>query len=232
MKICFCLPGGSFTKLFFHSWTKLQRYLDKGEWDYGIRQRYQADMYQLRNGLVLNGEASYVETEKLLPFKIENDSGKQYDLSMWIDSDIVFEPEDFEKTYKAMIGYPEADMITGFYMMTSEARTSAVGYFGREDNGFKTDYILQDKLREFAEAEKQYDLMPVDFSGFGWVMIRTKVFNAMTYPWFESKPTKRGSVTTFPTSDIFFFKKAKQLGFKLFAHPKVVLGHEKQIVLR
>ncbi len=234
MKICFCLPGSSFTKLNFHSWVKLQRFLDKGDWDYGIRIRYQADMWHVRNGLVLNGDASYIPHEGAeKPFVVEDDSDKQYDLSMWIDSDVVYEPEDFEKIYRAILGHPEADMVTGFYMMNSEKRNTVVGSFATEASDWKTQFHYQDKIKELAEEQKEYDLIPVDFSGFGFVMIKTKVFDAMTYPWFESKLSKRDNgERTFPTSDVFFFKKAKQLGFNLFAHLKVILGHEKMVVLK
>ncbi len=559
MKICFCLPGSSFTKLNFHSWLKLQRFLDKGDWDYGVRIRYQADMYHVRNGLVLNGDASYIPHEGAeKPFVVENDSEKQYDLSMWVDSvtgdtpilmredgfvdfveiqelippgngpiynhyngkevltrdgwkainyikkhkvrkdiymmagdclvkvtgdhslflngvdvkgssvkvgdvldkssyidennyesiteefaellgffaaegscgiynsryswalnnndlkvleryrktlegfygsetylveskkegyvstwklyikkpkhitkdflrwcytksyckkvpkiilnsneniirafikgfnlgdghlrtdgrnaprntwtlstssyilgaglaylykkmgtvlrvhiradkpnaitlaelkaekrkpginkiiidqtfedyvydigtddgtfvggigeivfhnsDIIYEPEDFEKIYRAVMGHPEADMVTGFYMMNSEKRNTVVGHFATEATGWLTEFHYQDKIKEMAEEIKEYDLIPVDFSGFGFVMIKTKVFDAMTYPWFESQLSKRDNgERTFPTSDVYFFKKAKQLGFNLFAHLKVILGHEKMVVLK
>jgi len=211
---------------------KLQRYLDTGEWDYEVRQRYQADMYHVRNGLVINGDASWVDVEKQKPF--HNDKGERYDLSMWIDSDMVFEPEDFEKTYKTLISYEEADMVTGFYLMqTSEdVKQTVVGCFGEGENAGKSEHYLLDGVRKFAEEEKEYDLMPVDFSGFGWVLIKTKVFESMTYPYFLSAPTTRGNIKTFPTSDIYFFKKAKANGYKLFAHPRVILGHEKKVVLK
>ena len=234
MKICFCLPGGSFTQLNYHSWVKLQRFLDKGDWDYQVRFRYQADMYQLRNGLVLNGDASYLPHEGAeKPFVVEKDPEKQYDLSMWIDSDVVYEPEDFEKIYRAILGHQEADMVTGFYMMNSDTRQSVVGDLATAESGWKTEYWLQDEIPKMAEGLKEYDLIPVGFSGFGFVMIKTKVFDAMTYPWFESQLSVReNGERTFPTSDVFFFKKAKQLGFNLYAHIKVILGHQKMVVLK
>lgn len=234
MKICFCLPGNSFTNLNFFSWVKLQKYLDKGDWQYQVRIRYQADMWHVRNGLVLNADASYIpDTGKLVPFEIEDKPGEQYDLSMWIDSDVIYEPQDFENLYRTLIGNPEADMVTGFYMMNSEERSTVVGEFATKESNWLTQYHYIDKIKELAENVPEHSLIPADFSGFGFVIIKTKVFNAMTYPWFESQLTRRETgESTFPTSDCYFFKKAKQLGFKLFANYKVILGHQKTIVLK
>src|SRR6056300_1005634 len=90
MNIVFCLPGRSFSNEFLQSWSKLLQYLPQ----YGINpilsSHYNSVVYYVRNqclgGNVLRGKNQ-------LPF----DGKVDYDYIMWIDSDIVFEVDDFIK---------------------------------------------------------------------------------------------------------------------------------------
>ncbi len=230
MKIAFCLPGDNFSKNFMHSWGQLLQMMDrwileeKRDFAYGVHLRYQADMYQVRNGLVIQpGEPTWVELDKLVPLAYPG--GGQYDYSMWIDSDMVFTPEDFITLYETAMN-AKVDMLTGFYMLQSvDPKCSVVGFLGDEG----TSNIRWDSIAEHPVDKN--GLIPVDSSGFGFVLIKTEVFDHMTYPYFLSAPTTRGNIRTFPTSDIYFFKRAKKHGFQLYAHPKVILGHEKKMVL-
>ena len=48
-------------------------------------------------------------------------NGKEYDYILWIDNDIIFTPEDFQKLYKE-----DKDVISGLYVMANNTHFAAV----------------------------------------------------------------------------------------------------------
>ena len=74
---------------------------------------------------------------------------------------------------------------------------------------------------------KEGDLVEVDGTGCGFLLVRTEVFEAIERPWFKTGPTlsdveDRGR----HTEDAFFFEKARAAGFKVFVDTAVRVGHE------
>ena len=57
----------------------------------------------------------------------------------------------------------------------------------------------------------------IDAAGVGCVLFKREVFEKITYPWFDLSAEKYGS-------DMYFYTKAKDAGFQLWAHPKVLCG--------
>ena len=66
-------------------------------------------------------------------------------------------------------------------------------------------------------------LVPVDGIGSGCMMIRTKVFAALDYPWYKVERDKYEEVTA--GEDIYFCRKAKKAGFEIFVDCDVNIGH-------
>ena len=93
MKIVFCIPGSSMSGNFFRCWSELLKELPSMEIEWELINKYSPIVYQARLRCV--NEAI----------------DKDYDYMMWIDSDIIFEPNDFEvlldsiKKYKSQINY-------------------------------------------------------------------------------------------------------------------------------
>jgi hypothetical protein len=95
---------------------------------------------------------------------------------MWIDSDMVFSPQNFEALLKM-----EKPIASGIYKMSDGVNYATVEHWDKaqyEKNGnfqFLNDKIIADKESIF----------PVEYTGFGWILIKRGVFESMQYPWFR-----------------------------------------------
>jgi GT2 family glycosyltransferase len=141
--------------------------------------------------------------------------GFDYDYCMWIDSDTIFEPDDIKKLLDA-----DKDIISGLVPIDTDASVG-VGWFKKD--GF-LGYLNQKNI----PGDKPFE---VGFAGFGFLLVRRGVFEKMGYPPFtmlsvdwEGKPIVYGE-------DVQWCLRAKDLGFKIWAHPGVMLGHQKTITL-
>ena len=75
----------------------------------------------------------------------------------------------------------------------------------------------------------------VDYTGFGWTLIKKGVFehDEMKYPWFAPKMQvfESGEVQDMCGEDVSFCLDAKEAGFEIWCDPRVRVGHEKQRVI-
>lgn len=90
MRIVFCLPGSNFSGRFLSYWTELVRACQLNDIQIILSQQYSPLLYYVRN-LCLGG--NYLEGINQKPFQGKLD----YDYIMWIDSDIIFTPNQFFK---------------------------------------------------------------------------------------------------------------------------------------
>ena len=69
----------------------------------------------------------------------------------------------------------------------------------------------------------------VDYTGFGWVMIKNGVFENLEYPWFAPKMQvfESGNVQDMCGEDVSFCLDAKEAGFDIWCDPRIRVGHEK-----
>lgn len=143
--------------------------------------------------------------------------GMEYDYMMWIDSDNVFEPEDFFKLL-----HVNHDIVTGLVPTDATGR-GACGMV----NGFNpTKYVKIPAIPQDRET-----LIDIEFCGFAFLLIKRGVFEAMEYPWFGLKHYEVGDKIVCPAEDFEWCIRAGELGYKLYAHPQVRIGHEKLIIL-
>jgi hypothetical protein len=217
MNIVFCLPGRSFSNEFLKSWSKLLQYLPQ----YGINpilsSHYNSVVYYVRNqclgGNVLRGKNQ-------LPF----DGKVDYDYIMWIDSDIVFEVDDFIKLLNM-----NKNIASGIY------KTSDNIHFATVEKWDKDNYIKNGSFKFLTEDDIKTKTQPfsVDYTGFGWTLIKKGVFESMKYPWFRPIWEDFGSdITEFSSEDVGFCKTAKGLGYNIYVNPDIIVGHEKMKILR
>jgi glycosyltransferase involved in cell wall biosynthesis len=149
-----------------------------------------------------------------------------YDYIMWIDSDIVFTPDQFFKLIDA-----DKDIVSGLYKMQNNIHYATVEEWNH-------DFFVKNGSYEFLTADminKKKGLFPVAYTGFGWMLMKKGVFESLEYPWFQ--PTwkeyeyKGKHIKEFTMEDVAFCDLIQQKGYQIFIDPKIVVGHEKMMVL-
>ena len=73
----------------------------------------------------------------------------------------------------------------------------------------------------------------VDYTGFGWVLIKNGVFENLEYPWFAPKMQvfDSGKVKDMCGEDVSFCLDAKEKGIVTWCDPRIRGGHEKMRVI-
>jgi hypothetical protein len=100
------------------------------------------------------------------------------------------------------------------------------------------DYFVKNGTYEFLNEDtvkQKKDLFPVAYTGFGWMLIKNGVFESLEYPWFQ--PTWKEyelngkTIKEFTMEDVAFCDMIEDKGFKIWVDPKMIIGHEKMMVL-
>jgi hypothetical protein len=142
-----------------------------------------------------------------------------YDKIIWIDSDIGWEIEDFIKLYKS-----EKDIVSGLYFNEKMMPMFSVA---SNDAAKEIDRILKSNNEEEIFA-----------AGFGFIAMKSGVFENMKRPWFESLFERMASENNekeifIPYGEDFSWcKKATQSGFKIYLDPTIRLSHYKKVRVR
>ncbi len=113
------------------------------------------------------------------PKQIPWDGKLKYDYQLWIDSDIVFNTESFYRLI-AM----DKDIAAGWYM-TEDGNTTSVAHWLEEDDFKNNGGVMNHETGE--TMSKRRKPFTVDYTGFGWVLIKNGVFENLEYPWFAPK---------------------------------------------
>jgi len=187
-----------------------------------MRWAVSSNVYGVRN-LCLMGEAEFGPSQK--PFHGTID----YDYIMWIDSDSVFTPEQFQSLLDQMEVNPKLYILSGVYIKENQKEYTAVlkwndGYFDKHGS---SKFLIPKDLRG------KKSLMKVDFTGMGFMLVRKGVFEKLTYPWFQPMGIQNhGQSIGFIGEDAAFCLRAKEKGFDSYIDPKISIGHEKPTILR
>ena len=217
-RVLFCLPGRTFSDRFLKSWTNLMVSLTNRDITFGVSQGYDPVVYYARNKC-LGGDLMRGPKQKPWDGKVP------YDYMMWIDSDMVFEPHHFFELLKH-----DKDIVSGMYMMDDMKHYTTVEKWDEDffkENGYfpflrRTDMIGKEEL------------ISVDYTGFGWMLVKYGVFESMEYPWFRPEWREfplETPVKEFTSEDVSWCHLAKESGYDIYVDPKVVVGHEKMMVL-
>lgn len=213
-KIIFCLPGNSFSGKFLDCWTELLGYCMKNGIQFKISRKESNNIYYVRN-MCLGADLTRGENQKPFDGKID------YDYLMWIDSDIIFTPQQFQRLLNH-----DKDIISGAYMMAGGKNLAAVKEWNEEF--FKKHGYFQFLLPE--DIKKKEELIEVSYAGMGFMLVKKGVFESMSYPWFRPIEKKIGNMVDFTMEDVSFCLRAKEKGYKIWVDPKVRIGHEKKVV--
>lgn len=220
MIVAFCLPGYQYSGRFLSNWTNLTESLRQNGIDYVLKQKSASMVHYARMGC-LEGDPLFGQRQ--IPFQ-----GKlPYDYLMWIDSDIDFAPENFYQLLRM-----DRPISTGLYKMQN-FQTNHSEYAAKllGDPNHITNRLIEEK-------GIQNSVVPLEFSGMGWMLIKRGVIESMQYPWFRSDcvtqiiPDTNMYMTGLTSEDHYFCQEANKLGYGVWAHTGCVVGHEKTIVLR
>ena len=146
-----------------------------------------------------------------------------YDVMMWIDSDIVFKPDDFF----ALLESPH-DVTAGMYMMEDLQHFATVKEWD-EDFFAKNGTFKFMKPEDLVGLDSSY--LPVAYTGMGWMMIRKGVVETIKYPWFYSELQTVGPLVDMNSEDVSFCRALQAAGHTIHVDTKIRVGHQKLMLI-
>ena len=216
--VIFCLPGSYYSGRFLVNFTTL---LDDCK-RVGMKPIISQDYSSMVNFARCKVAGADVKNgPRQAPF-----GGKvAYDYMMWIDSDIIFKPEHFFKLLQH-----DKDIVSGLYMMTDLKHYATVENWDEE-------YFKKHGNFPFIERTDwigRKGLVSVDYTGFGWMLVRQGVFESIQYPWFRPEWKEfpfETPVREFTSEDVSWCHLAKKQGWTINVDPEIVVGHEKLMII-
>ena len=218
MKILLCIPGNNFSGTFLDCLIDTINFFNKKSWIFAISRRESSNIYHLRS-MCLGANVLRGKNQK--PF----DDKFDYDWVLWIDSDIVWKPLDIMNLLNT-----EGEVVSGLYRMSNKVQFTAIDdwnedYF-REHGTFK--FIEEDDLK----SPKYQSPFEVIYVGMGFMAVKKGIFENIEYPWFEPKFFDFGNgICDFSSEDVGFCLKVRDKGHKIIVNPKIIVGHEKKVIL-
>ena len=198
------------------------------------------------------------------PNQLPWDGKLNYDYQLWIDSDIVFNTEKFyqlilnaipaeaitkeevTQTVKNEKGEDveqkgftlkvnpekEREIVAGWYC-TEDGKTTSVAHWLDEDDFRGNGGVMNhETIDSISKRKKPFT---VDYTGFGWLLIKKGVFEheGLPYPWFAPKMQifESGEVQDMCGEDVSFCLDAKEAGFDIWCDPRLRVGHEKTRII-
>lgn len=217
--VVFCLPGRQFTNNFLISWSELILWCVNNGITPLLSNAYSPNAYYARN-MCLGGNTMAGIHQKPFGGKVK------YDYLMWIDSDTVFSPKQFLQLLEM-----DKDIASGLYMMHNNIHYATVEKM--DDDWYRKNGHYQFLTREDLKNKKEPFV--VDFTGFGWMLIKHGVFEELEYPWIQplwsNLSTNSTTIKEFCMEDTAFCKLAKDKGYLTWVNPNVIVGHEKMMIL-
>jgi cellulose synthase/poly-beta-1,6-N-acetylglucosamine synthase-like glycosyltransferase len=107
----------------------------------------------------------------------------------------------------------DKDIVSGVYFARQQPHWPQVFKVNKE-NGERYDPIWEWK------KDGPYE---IDAAGAGFLLVKREVFNKVSLPWFKCEQDETGRRSR--GEDMYFCRKAKEAGFKIWVDPSVVLSH-------
>jgi len=214
MKLIICLPGNNFSGNWLDSFLVFYNWCIQNKIMVMFSRRESCNIYYVRN-MCLGADSTKGETQKPFQGKID------YDYLLWIDSDNIFTIEDFLKLYNL-----NKEIASGLYLTQNGANYATVENWDEE-------FYKKYGAFEFLTPEKVKGRRPfvVDYTGFGFILIKKGVFEKLEYPWFRPLWKKFGEINEFTMEDVSFCHLVRELGINVWVHPEVVVKHEKKFLI-
>lgn len=213
--IVFCLPGASFSGKFLECWTQLLAWCLDNNIKPILSRSQSCNIYYVRN-MCLGADVMRGKDQK--PFNGE----LNYDYIMWIDSDIIFTPDQFETLLKH-----DKDIVSGVYFMEGGKYLATVKEWDEKHFEHKGHF----QFMTLNDIKMKEELIEVAYTGMGFMLVKMGVFESMEYPWFKPIDKKIGNAVDFTMEDVAFCLKAQQKKYKILIDPTIKVGHEKKVLL-
>lgn len=146
-----------------------------------------------------------------------------YDKIIWIDSDIQWTIEDFEKIYES-----ELDIVAGLYASHPDGTVACAL--------FHPEYLQRNLERPVKTHEISFFMKdePVEVFGvgFGFMAVKFGVFENMDLPWFKIEHLKWDNLPFENNAgeDYSWCMNARRNGYKTFVDPTVKVLHHKETI--
>lgn len=216
MNLVVCIPGNNFSEIFLGSILAFQRACFSKGINVVFSTGYSPNLYIVRN-MVVGGSATGGTNQK--PWQ-----GKaNYDYILWVDSDIIFNFGDFENLLNS-----NKQIISGLYYLHNEKRE----YFAAIKK-WDEDFFLKNGTFQWLSNDDVSDgqLFKVDHIGMGFMLMKAGVLENLPYPWFRPKMADLHTNMEICTEDVSFCHLMIEKGFSIWVNPKVIVKHEKRILL-
>ena len=225
-KIVFCLPGRGVSYTYLKNFVQLCFDIVQNGMSIQISQDYSSMVNFARckclGANVLRG-----------PDQIPWDGKLEYDYQIWIDSDIVFNTDQFWQLLDLADNGEEDGQkaITAGWYATEDGTTTSVAHWLEEDDFRKNGGVMNHETVESISKRKKP--FTVDYTGFGWVAIKHGVFEKLPYPWFAPKMQvfESGAVQDMCGEDVSFCLDAIEEGYEIWCDPRIRVGHEKTRII-
>ena len=208
VNVIIATPGHSVMSSYVRSLLELTGQLSAKGMTWAWSSEYSSHVGDARE-MTLNGNSEN-EINEQRPFK----GTITYDKILWIDSDITFRPEDAITLIES-----DKDIVTGAYLLGS-------GEVTIYPNLLKQGYNYE-QVKSMSEPVK------VAGCGFGFLAVKSGVFESMTRPWFQSVLVSTDDGFSFPMmgEDLSWCKRATDLGYDIWFDPTVRVTHNKMMKL-
>jgi len=221
-RIIFCTPGLMFTKEFKSCWTDLMIHCTlRPDITFKRSEHYRCNIYTVRNMCL--GVGGGRQRCDIKPFN----GTEKYDWLMWIDSDQVYKTWHFDRILnRAMTsGY---SIVSGTYRSILKADQKALDLTVAVHKADSPSHMTSDDIANLETDE--HGLAEIHSNGFGWMMVKYGVFEALEFPWFRQAIVSDGEYVSLPGEDVVFSEMSRVNGFKTYLDPSVIIKHEKALV--
>jgi hypothetical protein len=203
-------PGKNMESEYVTSLIDTIDFLNKNNISYKFVNKYSPTVSAAREGTIMDDYFLDIFNDKPLR------GSATYDKIIWIDSDIAWTPEDFMKLYNS-----DKDLISGVYV---------------SDRGVPMFSMNNEPSVSPIDAIKRTEVFEISQAGFGFIAIKSGVFESLSRPWFDTVFSKitneNGEERLVPYGeDYSFCIKATNAGFKIYLDPTVQVVHNKKVSL-
>lgn len=216
MHIVLCLPGREFSGKFLQCFHETMDWCRSMNHKVTLRQEYSSNVHFVR--------ARCLACDTRLGRKQPPFQGviRDYDVIVWIDSDIIWKLEDFKRLLNT-----NHMIYSGSYLMENGAEFPVVTDWNLET--FKKHGTFHFLTVSEMQAHKQ----PFEcvYNGMGFMAVKKGVFEKIDYPWFAPVFTDSPPIYDFCSEDVGFCLRAREQGFKVMVDPEILVGHLKSRVL-
>jgi hypothetical protein len=226
-RIIIGLPGSSFNHNFLLAWTRALHFL----WESG---RYEI--------VIAPGTSSFVSFARMKTLGLDvlrgKDqkpfNGKEYDVFVSIDSDIVFSPEQLVELIESTDTHP---VVAGTYLMSDCKHLAVVKDWNIEHYTTSGSFeFLTPQVLEQIRTVTNTKFMPVSYVGMGFFAARKEVLDSLKYPYFhtdlqEMQAPDGTQIVEMCSEDVAFCKNIYAAGHTVYIHTGLRVGHIKELII-